>query len=179
MTDLYPGSKTPVATFEPPEALPIDELLDQLAQEQTPKLIYSLDGKDVQFFERGALAYILQRKPGTLRLWESKGILPEPQFRKERPLAHALAGKIAYRIVGGQQRVGFRVPLRIVDTIEDSSQLEGARPKQTVEAETEFGCLDLTGIRRTDRGHGVRPSRNISMTRPVFARRRESESKRR
>jgi hypothetical protein len=85
VTEFYPGSKTPVGVLStPPGALPIDEWLDQLAEEQRPPLVYSLDGKDVQFFERGALAMVLGRKPGTLRLWEQQGRLPEPQFRKER-----------------------------------------------------------------------------------------------
>jgi hypothetical protein len=86
VTEFYPGSKTPVVALDaPPEPLPVDEWLDQLAADQRPPLVYSLDCKDVQFFERGALAAVLQRKPGTLRLWEQKGILPEPQFRKDRP----------------------------------------------------------------------------------------------
>ena len=42
------------------------------------------EDREVEMFTLGRLAMMLDRKIGTLRLWESKGILPQPLYRDGR-----------------------------------------------------------------------------------------------
>lgn len=73
LEEYYPGSKTkrvvhiPVPDPEEPLILGIPR-------------IYRVGGKDVEFFTLGQLAAALQRKPVTLRRWESDGVIPRPRF---------------------------------------------------------------------------------------------------
>src|ERR1022692_857915 len=53
--------------------------------------------------------------------------------------------------------VGFRIPLVVVDSVENAAQLRRPRAKETVQAEPEFGSLDFAGISRADGVDGIRP----------------------
>jgi hypothetical protein len=66
----YPGSlerRQTVAPLKAP-AVPADDL--------GQGIFLPLRGRDVEFFMIGQLAFALGRRPGTLRKWESQGILP-------------------------------------------------------------------------------------------------------
>jgi hypothetical protein len=74
--DTYPGSKevrgpaAPIVHDEP----------------EGPNLghgtILLVNGRDVEFFYVGHLAAMLNRKPGTMRGWETEGILPPSGYTK-------------------------------------------------------------------------------------------------
>lgn len=76
MTDYYPGSKQKVRNYRRDPLPPLDdtEKLDL----GTPR-IYSVHGREVEFFTLGVLAFALNRKPVTIRKWEADGVLPKPR----------------------------------------------------------------------------------------------------
>lgn len=42
--------------------------------------VYKIDGRDVELFTAKALAMAVERKVGTIHLWEREGLLPPPLF---------------------------------------------------------------------------------------------------
>lgn len=47
--------------------------------------VYRISGEDVEMFTVGELARALGRKPGTIRMWESRGWIPRAKFRTPAP----------------------------------------------------------------------------------------------
>ena len=76
--EFYPGSKQRRAAVNraEPEPSPFDGV--------TPKT-FTVDGTVMEFFTIGQLAAALDRKPVTLRKWESAGILPAATFQAPNP----------------------------------------------------------------------------------------------
>ena len=66
-----------------------------------------------------------------------------------------LPGEVLGGVVGGDVAVGGRVPLGVVDAIEDAVEVGGALAEDIVEAVAEFGSLDLLGVFAADGGEGV------------------------
>lgn len=52
-----------------------------------------VNGIERQFFTVGELAKALNRKPVTIRMWESKGWLPKAKYRTPAPKAEQIPGK--------------------------------------------------------------------------------------
>lgn len=75
MEEYYPGSKQKRRSYGTP--------LPPISQEEQFDLgvprIYSVQGKEVEFFTLGVLAAALNRKPVTIRKWEADGVLPKPR----------------------------------------------------------------------------------------------------
>jgi hypothetical protein len=76
LESFYPGSRERRQTVAPlpASAVPDDMLGDPV--------IMVLNGRDTEFFYLGQIARALGRKPGTLRKWESEGILPSSGYVK-------------------------------------------------------------------------------------------------
>ncbi len=76
LESYYPGSRVRRQTV-PPDPAPVveDDILG-------PGKVYVVNGLDVEFYTIGQLAAALGRKPGTLRKWESQGILPTSGYLK-------------------------------------------------------------------------------------------------
>lgn len=55
--------------------------------------IMRVNGVDRQFFTVGELAKALNRKPVTIRMWETKGWLPKAKYRTPAPKAEQIPGK--------------------------------------------------------------------------------------
>ncbi|MFE9834058.1 hypothetical protein ACFYP4_02745 [Streptomyces sp. NPDC005551] len=73
LADYYPGSSKRIeaAAPKPKATAPEPHWSDH------PR-VYSVDGKDYEFFTVRDLAAALQKAPVTIRLWESQGYLPMP-----------------------------------------------------------------------------------------------------
>ena len=69
----YPGSRERRQTVAPLAAPVVEDVLG-------PGKIYTLNGRDVEFYTIGQLAAALGRKSGTLRKWESQGVIPKPYW---------------------------------------------------------------------------------------------------
>ncbi|MFH9606838.1 MerR family transcriptional regulator [Streptomyces sp. NPDC017448] len=69
--EYYPGSSKKIGRprSEPPLRTPENDW------SSSPR-IYSVDGVDYEFFSIGDLAAALNRRPGTIRLWERQGHIP-------------------------------------------------------------------------------------------------------
>lgn len=78
MTEYYPGSKTPKRSYsenyKPPSQEPEEDVT--LGRSRT-FLVY---GEPKEFYGMGDLARALERKPGTIRKWESEGVIPNATF---------------------------------------------------------------------------------------------------
>jgi hypothetical protein len=72
--DLYPGSKQRRRSVERPRT----EV--EPAWDATPT-IKVFNGKPTEFFNLGALAKALGKKPVSIRLWERRGYLPAAPYR--------------------------------------------------------------------------------------------------
>jgi hypothetical protein len=68
----YPGSKKKIGHKDQ-----VDAKVEEWAEK--PK-VYTVRGKDVEFFSIGQLALALNRRPVTIRKWESEGIIPRSTF---------------------------------------------------------------------------------------------------
>ncbi|MFJ1700374.1 hypothetical protein ACIOHC_35885 [Streptomyces sp. NPDC088252] len=81
--EYYPGSSKKIARSSsgPPDAA-IAPTNDWAANPRT----YVVDGNEYEFFSIGDLAAALDRRPGTIRLWERQGYIPEGI---RSPSAHA------------------------------------------------------------------------------------------
>ena len=78
ISKFFPGSSTP---------LDIESIKrtqeDESANWDLNPMIFTVRGKEMQFFPIGALAQALgNRSPNTLRAWEKEGILPKSVFVK-------------------------------------------------------------------------------------------------
>ena len=71
--DYYPGTRRKIENNPPP---PVP---DRLAWDAKPR-IFVVGGKDVELFTVGQLAQALGREAGTIRKWESNGILPKAMY---------------------------------------------------------------------------------------------------
>lgn len=89
--------------FDPPPFSPHPRSYEEYYDEEMDswdkaayKRYYPIEdgGEDIEFFTMGALAEALNRRPVTMRLWESKGWLPTPSYRT--PSNGAIAGKRLY-----------------------------------------------------------------------------------
>lgn len=77
MAGFYPGSKRRIQTYEETTRnipSPRDEV-----ELGTPKIL-GVNGKPTEFYTVGSLAKALNRQTGTIRKWETTGIIPEPTF---------------------------------------------------------------------------------------------------
>lgn len=54
---------------------------------------YTVRGEKMAFYTVGELAKALNRRPGTIRMWESRGIIPTPSFRTAPPSGEQVPGK--------------------------------------------------------------------------------------
>ena len=61
--------------------------------ESLPSHEYTVNGIKKRFYTIGALASALNRKPVTIRSWESKGWLPSASFRTPPPRSEQIPGK--------------------------------------------------------------------------------------
>lgn len=73
---LYPGSKQRIRTFGETDSVPDPEDTLDLGK----PLIKRYGGVDTEFYTSGQLAFALNRKPGTVRLWERQGTIPKSTF---------------------------------------------------------------------------------------------------
>jgi hypothetical protein len=73
--DRYPGSSKPRVT---PQAAP-DRARDGVEWDAKPR-IYTVAGKETEFFTVGQLARALGREAVTIRKWEREGVIPRAQF---------------------------------------------------------------------------------------------------
>ena len=70
-------------------------------------------------------------------------------------LGFGFAGQACGAEAGLDQRVGIRVPDRVVHAVEDAAQHRLARAQHPVEPAALFGLGDFTGVGGADRGDGV------------------------
>ena len=83
----YPGTRRPKNR---------DKVLDNSQHEwlnDLPSHEYLVHGNKKRFYTIGAVALALQRKPVTIRSWESKGWLPPATFRTPAPRKEQIPGK--------------------------------------------------------------------------------------
>lgn len=74
MTSYYPGSKMQSKNYD----LRVEKIPDPGPYDK-PRL-YTVKGREVEFFITGVLAAVLNRESGTIRKWESEGIIPKATF---------------------------------------------------------------------------------------------------
>lgn len=74
MKQFYPGSKKEIQVFtDVPEEIDEPEFLGE-------PVVLNYAGSPTEFYKIGALARALNRQPGTIRLWERRGIIPKSLF---------------------------------------------------------------------------------------------------
>ncbi|MFD4858454.1 hypothetical protein [Streptomyces atratus] len=72
--EYYPGSSKKISRTRPELVEPSAETgVDWSSNPRT----YVVDGHEYEFFSIGDLAAALNRRPGTIRLWERQGYIPE------------------------------------------------------------------------------------------------------
>src|SRR5205823_4539167 len=76
---------------------------------------------------------------------------------EQRELAGAFSREVSGGVVGGNIRIVLRVPLGVIDTVQNATELIGAGAEQAVESASELGGLDLARVGFTDGGDGVGP----------------------
>jgi hypothetical protein len=54
---------------------------------------YTVRGEKKAFYTVGEVAKALGRRPGTIRMWEMRGIIPTPSFRTAPPEGEQIPGK--------------------------------------------------------------------------------------
>jgi hypothetical protein len=79
--EFYPGSKER-RDAAPSIAVDRASPAQLVVQGLGPGVMLLVNGVDVEFFKIGQLATALNRKPGTIRMWESTGILPPSGYVK-------------------------------------------------------------------------------------------------
>lgn len=57
--------------------------------------IYRIKGEDVELFTIGDLSAALNKRPVTIRMWESKGWIPRANWRSPAPQGEQIPGKPA------------------------------------------------------------------------------------
>lgn len=81
---------------------------------------YSVGGVVKRFYSIGALATALNRKPVTIRSWESKGWIPPASFRTPAPQGEQLPGKaLKGRRLYSESQLVFLVEAAIAYAIDD------------------------------------------------------------
>jgi hypothetical protein len=83
------------------------------------------------------------------------GTLGQAQQALQVPLGQRLAGQPVMVIRGRGERVGCRIPDRIVDAVEDAGELVGAVAQHSIEAAALLGGHDFARVTRTHGGDGV------------------------
>lgn len=73
--EFYPGSRERRQVNHVPDDEPD-------APELGTGRMLLVNGREVEFFSIGQLAAVLNRKPGTLRSWETEGVLPRSGWTK-------------------------------------------------------------------------------------------------
>lgn len=73
--DYYPGSSKKIA--KPLRAVPDTAELPVNNDWSASPRTYVVNGVEYEFFSIGDLAAALDRRPGTIRLWERQGFIPE------------------------------------------------------------------------------------------------------
>lgn len=93
MDDLpdYPGKRPPINRPDSPK----HKLTSAEAAERwdaNPQR-FMLKGQEVELFKVGALAKALDRRPVTIRAWETEGLIPQANFRTPTPKGEQVPGK--------------------------------------------------------------------------------------
>lgn len=77
MNEYYPGSKQKVKTYGPDYKPPLQEEDDlELASGKE----FSVNGTKTLLYTVGAVAMALNRKSGTIRKWETEGVIPTATY---------------------------------------------------------------------------------------------------
>lgn len=80
--EYYPGSTRPIVRH--PNRIQTERVRRGLGADpdwdENPR-VYTINGEDVEFFSVGQLARALGREPGTIRKWESQGVIPKATFQ--------------------------------------------------------------------------------------------------
>jgi hypothetical protein len=126
MTDFFPGSRqpvTPVAGFR--------DLLDGEAGKT-----YTIGGREVELFTISQLAALLNRRPVTIRKWESEGHIPRATYAKP--------GK--NKDVRGRRRLYSREQVEALVSIAEEEKILHDLHKQI--SRTKFGPKSLAAFKR-------------------------------
>ena len=100
---------------------------------------------------------LLPREPGNHADERAiHGIRREAEFLEQLALASLFPAKIVGGVAGGDERIGFRVPLAAVDAVEDAGKHIGASAQSPIQTEAALGCLDFAGIGGTDGRERIR-----------------------
>lgn len=83
----YPGKRLPKNRDFPKKDVDADPFAFLRAT------YYTVRGEKTAFYTVGELAKALGRQPGTIRTWESRGIIPLPSFRTAPPAGEQIPGK--------------------------------------------------------------------------------------
>jgi hypothetical protein len=83
----YPGKRPPKNRGAAKPTTPISDRPDLKGK------VYRIKGVDVELFTIGELAGAVQRKPVTLRMWESSGWIPKSNWRSPTPQGTQIPGK--------------------------------------------------------------------------------------
>lgn len=111
--EFYPGSSKKISRQKSAEAEERETSLDWAS---TPR-VYVVDGREYEFFSIGDLAAALDKRPGTIRLWERQGYIPEGL---RSPSVHE----------GKRQRIYTRPQIEgIVRIAAEEGILDKARPR--------------------------------------------------
>jgi hypothetical protein len=85
-----------------------------------PSHEYTVGGVPKRFYTIGALSMALNRKPVTIRSWESKGWLPPASFRTPPPRSEQIPGKaVKGRRLYSEAQIVFLVEAAITYAIDD------------------------------------------------------------
>ncbi len=84
----FPGNRAPKNR----PVVTRDSVLDDRFNGAKSKMM-KVNGVDRQFFTVGELAKALNRRPVTIRMWESKGWIPKAKYRTPAPKAEQIPGK--------------------------------------------------------------------------------------
>lgn len=81
---------------------------------------YLVNGQARRFYTIGSLAEALNRKPVTIRSWESKGWIPPASFRTPTPRGDTIPGKqVRGRRLYSEAQIVFLVEAAIAYSIDD------------------------------------------------------------
>lgn len=83
-------------------------------------------GVETEFFQIGALAMALKRKPVSMRKWESEGIIPKANFRTPTPRGTNVPGKaVKGRRLYSRQQIEF-----LIEAVR-RFEIDGSKPRWT------------------------------------------------
>ena len=81
LDSFFPGSKRKRSFRKERQTQTLTEMVEEEVEDFLGKpREYQVNGKDIKFYTIGQLAHALNRRPVTLRKWESEGIIPMAQF---------------------------------------------------------------------------------------------------